>query len=298
MRHFVFLLLLGSICLRAQPAADGSKAVTINLASVVLSRVCTPALVNKRPPGETDFLTTDSSVCIMFDYNGAHKGDKIRVDWLNPLGTVVRSDRGEEPVDGSRSWQWTLPIAGQLGSFAPGDWKVSVFWNDMGIAALPFRISVPPPGPIEMISKTLLPSATTGIAYSYKFKVRGGEGPYRWASSGALPPGLSLSDDGVLSGTPIRRDGYAFTVSATDQAQHTIVRKVGIGIGPPTNVTVSVRALMDHKSSAGCAQGPPLSEFRAGQREVWLEFMVNGGKAGDTIEDNWFDATGEQVGRG
>lgn len=56
-----------------------------------------------------------------------------------------------------------------------------------------------------------------GSAYHQAFSASGGTGPYSFAvSDGALPPGLTLSAEGVLGGTPIVDGGSSFTVTATD----------------------------------------------------------------------------------
>lgn len=54
------------------------------------------------------------------------------------------------------------------------------------------------------IDEDVLPDATIGVAYSYQLKATGGLPRYFWAltGSGGLPDGLSLSDSGLISGTP------------------------------------------------------------------------------------------------
>ncbi|MGA9921428.1 MAG: putative Ig domain-containing protein [Candidatus Dormiibacterota bacterium] len=52
-------------------------------------------------------------------------------------------------------------------------------------------------------SPTSPPNATVGKSYSFALRASGGDGTYAWAmASGQLPPGLSLSSTGVISGTP------------------------------------------------------------------------------------------------
>ncbi len=62
------------------------------------------------------------------------------------------------------------------------------------------------------------PPGATGIAYpGYTFAVAsGGTAPLNWSETGALPPGLTLSSAGQLTGTPATAGTYAFTVQATD----------------------------------------------------------------------------------
>lgn len=63
-----------------------------------------------------------------------------------------------------------------------------------------------------------MPAARVGTPYSFTFQLSGGTPPYTFAASplSPLPPGLSLSADGVLSGTPSAIGSYAFTFQATD----------------------------------------------------------------------------------
>ena len=70
--------------------------------------------------------------------------------------------------------------------------------------------------PTIAIAPATLPSATAGTPYSQTITASGGTGPYTFTSSGALPPGLTLSGAGVLSGTPTTPGTYNFVVTATD----------------------------------------------------------------------------------
>jgi hypothetical protein len=55
------------------------------------------------------------------------------------------------------------------------------------------------------------------VPYSQPLPVAGGAGPYSYALlSGALPAGLTMSSSGVISGTPTKAGGSAFTVQVTD----------------------------------------------------------------------------------
>jgi hypothetical protein len=65
------------------------------------------------------------------------------------------------------------------------------------------------------------PIGETGKAYSHQFQGDGGCGPalpYQYKMlSGALPPGLSLSSSGLISGTPTLGGGWSFWVQLSDQ---------------------------------------------------------------------------------
>lgn len=67
-----------------------------------------------------------------------------------------------------------------------------------------------------VISLTL-PEAAVGEFYSTTLQAAGGQPPYTWTlSSGALPPGLTMSSAGVISGTPTSAGTFDFTVSVAD----------------------------------------------------------------------------------
>lgn len=72
------------------------------------------------------------------------------------------------------------------------------------------------------VSTTELSSGGIGYAYSQELRSTGGQGQRTWSvSAGALPDGLSLSSDGMLTGTPTVEDTFNFTVQVTDEAAHT-----------------------------------------------------------------------------
>ncbi|MBU0866150.1 MAG: putative Ig domain-containing protein [Alphaproteobacteria bacterium] len=67
-----------------------------------------------------------------------------------------------------------------------------------------------------------LPTLTAGAAFSQALTASGGLAPYSYAlQSGVLPPGLSLTNGGILSGTPTQRGAYSFSVRATDSTSPT-----------------------------------------------------------------------------
>src|SRR5204862_8286380 len=53
------------------------------------------------------------------------------------------------------------------------------------------------------VTSTSLPAGAQNAAYSASVTALGGTTPYTWSlASGALPPGLTLSSSGAISGTP------------------------------------------------------------------------------------------------
>jgi hypothetical protein len=72
--------------------------------------------------------------------------------------------------------------------------------------------------PIPTLSLTgSLPNATLGLPYTQTLVATGGIKPYTYSlTAGSLPPGLSLSSTGTISGTPTAVGATSFTVTVTD----------------------------------------------------------------------------------
>ena len=78
--------------------------------------------------------------------------------------------------------------------------------------------SVPQNGPTALlISQITLAQGVPGVSYKQLLVVTGGQTPYTWSiSAGTLPPGLTLTSDGVISGTPTTTGTYNFTAQVVD----------------------------------------------------------------------------------
>jgi len=74
--------------------------------------------------------------------------------------------------------------------------------------------------PTLVITPTTIPDGLYGSVYANQtLTATGGIPPYTFSvSAGNLPQGISLSNDGVLSGTPTAAGSYSFTVTALDNS--------------------------------------------------------------------------------
>jgi hypothetical protein len=64
---------------------------------------------------------------------------------------------------------------------------------------------------------TPIPNGTCQTAYTATMPtVQGGMAPFTWSTPGPLPPGLALSPDGAISGTPTSTGTFAFTATVDD----------------------------------------------------------------------------------
>ncbi len=73
-------------------------------------------------------------------------------------------------------------------------------------------------------SPAMIPNGTVGTAYSVQYIPSGGTPPYRFAiaTGSGVPPGLSLSTTGTLSGMPTDTGYFSFIVTITDAAGNTL----------------------------------------------------------------------------
>ncbi|HEX4853076.1 putative Ig domain-containing protein [Arenimonas sp.] len=105
----------------------------------------------------------------------------------------------------------------------PGSYPVSVTATDTGLTGVgaPFSITqaytIDVPAPTIVVNPATLANGTAGQAYTASLSASGAVAPYGFAvTAGALPPGMSLSAGGALSGTPTSSGTFNFTVTATD----------------------------------------------------------------------------------
>jgi hypothetical protein len=104
------------------------------------------------------------------------------------------------------------------------------FLNNMSVL---LNTCGPPP---LLISPSSLPAGQVGTAYSSVLAASNGTSPYVF-TSGALPPGLSLSSAGLLSGTPTAGGGFSYIVTAIDAVSTTGARVYSQTIMPAITST-------------------------------------------------------------
>jgi uncharacterized protein (TIGR03437 family) len=107
--------------------------------------------------------------------------------------------RGPESTGTGGFWDLT-------GIQRPASFGMAVHGSDMAAAQLTIGQQTPAAGKV-------------GVAYSYQFVAAGGTSPDSWSvSSGSLPPGLSLSSAGLLTGIPTGYGAFSFSLQATDSS--------------------------------------------------------------------------------
>ncbi|HEX6083247.1 MAG TPA: S8 family serine peptidase [Thermoanaerobaculia bacterium] len=120
-------------------------------------------------------------------------------------------------------------------------------------------------GPVTL-TPYVVPNGYTSTPYSLSFVAGGGAPGYTYAVTvGTLPPGLTLSSAGVLSGTPTTLGTYSFSVRATDTVGCTGYRAVNMVVttAPPLTgrsfYLVTPCRVVDSRNPNGPSGGPAIA---------------------------------------
>jgi hypothetical protein len=89
--------------------------------------------------------------------------------------------------------------------------------------------------PLTITTASPLANETTGTPYSLPFIASGGiPSNYTWSRTfGSLPPGLTLSPTGMLSGTPTTPNIYNFTVQVADGVDPSFSKSFSLTVSAP-----------------------------------------------------------------
>ncbi len=99
------------------------------------------------------------------------------------------------------------------------------------------------------------PNGTNRLAYAFQFAASGSPSPTFTLADGSLPPGLSLSPDGELSGTPTNAGEFAFTVRAAN------------GVDP--DATNAYTLVIAPRNPVVFLHGVAGSVLKTGSRYIW-----------------------------
>jgi len=103
--------------------------------------------------------------------------------------------------------------------------------------------------PLLQVITTSLTNGVLGVSYSAQLQATGGVFPYTWQlanGSSVLPPGLNLTTNGLLSGTPGATGTYNLVVQVFDGSAHTTTQPLPLVIDttnlPPVGLQLGVPA--------------------------------------------------------
>ncbi len=103
----------------------------------------------------------------------------------------------------------------------PG-WQQTSILTDFWLSSNANMINIGNYYPTITISPSELPDGNVGLEYNQAFTANGGTEPYVYTiTTGELPAGLTLAENGVLSGTPTVAGSFSFGIQAED-ATHAV----------------------------------------------------------------------------
>jgi len=186
---------------------------------------------------------------------GTLPGGIVGVAYPPPGGGVAFSATGGWPP---QTWSATglpagmsMSVTGLLSGTpsAPGNYNPQFTVTDSikatASVTLPLAITTPPSG-VQITPGQTLPGGMIDTFYSQLLLATGGVLPYSWSLvSGSLPPGLTLSSVGVISGTLTTTGAYTFTAKVTDAASNSQTQTYSI------SVTLGLIGSMPHLAAEG-----------------------------------------------
>jgi hypothetical protein len=123
------------------------------------------------------------------------------------------------------------------------------------------------------IMPATLTNATVGVPYTQTFSLTDGFGTVNYnVTAGALPPGMTLSTAGTLSGTPTATGTFNFSITTTDGSSCTKTAAYTMIVSCPT-VTIAPTTLPDATAGALYSQNITLS----GSTAVSINYTVTAG---------------------
>jgi hypothetical protein len=118
-----------------------------------------------------------------------------------------------------------------------------------------------------IVPGTAIYTGTVGTPFSELLSANGGTRPYIWQASG-LPPGLSLSLSGTLSGTPTSAGTFNFTANVSDstptpQMGATLVTVTISSPYVPTDITLTIQSATVQPTLAVSATNTSSNDYTA-----------------------------------
>ena len=170
------------------------------------------------------------------------------------------------------------PTEAMLASFTVQVTGSNGVWSTKG-----FSLAVLAPWPI-ITTTNPLPSGRVAVEYNQPLSAIGGTVPYAWSIfAGSLPTGLSLSSDGVISGTPSVTMTASFTVQVAGSDGQSSTRDFTLRVnGPPSNdmfanaiaITGNKGQIKGTNVEATKETGEPYHGMSTGGASVWYSWTA------------------------
>ncbi|GAB2619754.1 Ig-like domain-containing protein [Pseudactinotalea suaedae] len=240
--------------------SDGDGIVTFTVTDDVAEQVSYTAVAGSTELATPVLVTFVSVPTAPLDLVASAGDGSVDLTWSPP------ADDGQSPVLGYLVYRSTEP--GLLGTALTGEPLDATSFTDSDVTnrttyvytviavnavgeSAPAQPAEATPFAPLAVSTDALPSGTVGVAYRAQLEATGGlDSDYTWALAvGDLPPGLTLSTDGTISGTPTSAGTYTFTVTVNDPVPAELVIVIDPADVPPVDETPTDGSPTDSSSS-------------------------------------------------
>lgn len=194
-----------------------SKALTLTIVSGVTISTASPL-----PPGE---------LAITYSQTLSATGGTPPYAWSKTAGALPQglTLAANGAISGAPSAAGTFSFTAQVSD------------GSHVTASAAFELTIA--GGVGISTPSGLSSGSVGSSYSQNLEASAGVTPYTWnLAAGTLPPGLTLSSAGAITGVATTAGSYTFTARVTDAVGATASRQFTIGIA--TGLTVSSPAVL------------------------------------------------------
>jgi len=201
-----------SITYTAPASVSSQTVVTVHASSVEFPSQTASIQITIEPPVS---ITTTSLPA--GNYGSAYSATVNASGGVAPFTWTISAGSLTAGLNLGSSNTNSVTISGTPTIQANSAFTIKVTDSIGGTATQPLTIAIGAPLPLS-VTTTGLPSATLNAAYpATTLQAAGGVPPYSWSLlNGSLPPGLSLSTGGIISGTPTQSGLFGFTVFVSD----------------------------------------------------------------------------------
>lgn len=138
------------------------------------------------------------------------------------------------------------------------------------------------------------PNGCVGAAYSYTLSSTGGTPPITWSIGlTQAPPGLSITPDGFLKGTPTAAGSFTFQVRATDARQAVATQNATITILASCTTPITIQTIpagLPFSVDGGSEQKSPATvSLSQGSHTVGVRSPQSGGTGIQYVFVSWSD---------
>ena len=231
---------------------QGSATVTLNAATAI----------NTPPANQTRMVNQSVT------FNIAATGTNLTYQWrknTQPIANATQSSLTINAVSFADAAQYDVVVTGACGVLTSAPATLTVTCQTINVTN---------------------PATTTGAAgvpFNQTFTQTGGIGATTFSTTSALPSGLTLAPNGMLSGTPLQTGTFPLTVKATDSNNCTGMANYTLTIACPAFTLAALPqatagALFNATLSANPAGGN--YQFSSADKPAWLTLASTGGLSG------------------